>query len=93
MSSPPATSHPGLPPIPELFGKSLYDIRSGRFDPVGLRFALLLREMTPPQLAAEAGIARSTAYKALNGEGVGDRVAMAILGALGRHPPSLPAID
>jgi DNA-binding phage protein len=59
---------------------------------VGLEFALLQREMMIEQLASEAGIARSTGYKALKGDGVGRRVAMAILGALGRHPPSLPAI-
>jgi len=32
-------------------------------------------------------------YKALGGEGVSHRIAMAILGALGRHPRSLPSID
>jgi hypothetical protein len=79
--------------IPEYFGRQFYDVASGRFDPVGLRYALLLREMTPERLAHEAGICRSSAYKALKGDGVGHRIAIAILGALGRHPRSLPSID
>jgi hypothetical protein len=93
MLIPPATSRPTPPPIPEYFGKPLYDIRSGRFDPVGLGYALLQREMTWEQLAFEAGIARSSVYKARSGDGVSYRLAIAILGALGRHPRSLPAID
>jgi hypothetical protein len=89
----PATSIPAQPTIPEYGGKPLHDIRSGRFDPVGLDYHLLRREMTPEQLAAEAGIARSSAYKALGGNGMRRDIAMAILGALARHTPSLPPID
>jgi DNA-binding phage protein len=79
--------------IPDHEGRPLYDPRSGRFDPARLRLAILLREMAPEQLAREAGISRSSVYKALRGEGVRHRIAMAILGALGRHPRSLPSID
>jgi hypothetical protein len=89
----PATSIPTQPIIPEYFGKPLYDIRSGRFDPVGLNYALFRREMNVDQLAAEAGIARSTAYKALGGSGMRRDIVQAILGVLARHPPSLPPID
>jgi hypothetical protein len=92
-SIPPATSPLAPPLIPTYFGRSLYDISSGRFDPVGLDYALLRREMTLDQLAAEAGIARSSAYKARGGHGVRRDIAMAILGALARHAPSLPSID
>ena len=90
-----AGSNPTTPevPIPEYFGKQLYDVRSGRFDPTRLRLELLEREMTPEQLAYEAGIARSSVYKALGGNGVGYRIAMAILGALARHPRSLSSLD
>ena len=80
--------------IPDLSrGGRLYDPGSGRFDPERLRLAMLLREMAPEQLAREAEISRSSVYKALGGEGVSHRIAMAILGALGRHPRSLPSID
>lgn len=79
-------------PISAYLGKYLYDVRSGRFDPVRLRLELLERELTPEQLAAEAGVARSTVYKALSGNGVGYGIAMAILGALYRHPRSLPPL-
>ena len=80
-------------PIPDCFCKQLYDVRSGRFDTGRLRLELMEREMTPEHLAHEAGIARSTVYKVLRGYGVGYRIAMAILGALGRHPRSLPSLD
>ena len=93
MPIPAATSRPTPSLIPEYFGKPLYDIRSGRFDPVGMDYALLQREMTWEQLALEAGIARSSAYKARSGNGVGHHIAIAILGALGRHPRTLPVID
>jgi hypothetical protein len=95
MSITPAISRTGVPEvrIPEYFGNPLYDIRSGRFDPPGLLYALLLREMTPTQLAAEAGVARSTVFKALSGKGVSYSVALAILGALARHPRSLPPLE
>jgi DNA-binding phage protein len=90
-----AGSNPTTPevPIPEYLGNQLYDVRSGRFYPTRLRLELLVREMTPEQLAQEAGIARSSVYKALSGSGVGYRIAMAILGALARHPRSLPSLD
>lgn len=93
MSIPPAISPITLPTIPEYFGTPLYDIRSGRFDPTGLDYALLMREMGIEQLADEAGIARSTGYKARNGDGVRRDIARAILGALARHPRSLPPIE
>jgi hypothetical protein len=89
----PATGIPTQPIIPEYFGKPLYDIRSGRFDPVGLEYVLILREMTPEQFAAEAGIARSTMYKALAGHGMRRDIRTAILGVIARHRPSLPPID
>jgi hypothetical protein len=79
-------------PVHAYLGKHLYDVRSGRFDTAGLRRELLEREMTPEQLAAEAGVARSTVYKALRGSGVGYGIAIAILGALYRHPRSLPPL-
>ena len=71
-------------------GRPLYDPRSGRFDPGRLRRALVLREMSPEQLAFEAGCGRSSVFKALRGEGVQHRVAILILGALVRHPRTLP---
>lgn len=80
-------------PVRAYLGKHLYDVRSGRFDPVGLRRERLERELTPEQLAAEAGVARSSVYKAQSGKGVRDRIATAILGALYRHPRSLPPLD
>ena len=73
-------------------GRPLYDPRSGRFDPVNLARALLVREMSPDQLAGEAGCSRSSVFKALAGSGVSRRIAMAILGALARHPRTLPAL-
>jgi DNA-binding phage protein len=90
-----AGSNPTTPevPISTYLAKRLYDVRSGRFDPVLLRLELLEREMTPGQLAQEADIARSSVYKALRGHGVRYGIAMAILGALARHPRSLPSLD
>jgi hypothetical protein len=72
-------------------GRPLYDPRSGRFDPGHLTLALVAREMSPEQLARAAGCSRSSVYKALAGIGVSRRIATAILGALARHPRTLPA--
>jgi hypothetical protein len=93
MSILPAISTITLPTIPEYLGRPLYDLRSGRFDPIALDYALLVREMGIEQLADEAGIARSTGYKARNGEGVRRNIARLVLGALARHPRSLPPIE
>lgn len=72
-------------------GRPLYDPRSGRFVPGHLELALVAREMSPEQLAREAGCSRSSVYKALAGKGVSRHIATAIIFALARHPRTLPA--
>jgi hypothetical protein len=56
----------------------LWDPRTGRFDPVRLRSALVHREWTAETFAADTGCGRSSVYKALQGQGVRDRTAIAI---------------
>lgn len=65
----------------------LWDPGSGRFVAVSLRLALVRRDWTPEALAEAAGCSRSSVYKALKGDGVRDRTAMAILRALAHREP------
>lgn len=67
----------------------LWDPASGRFHSTRLRRALIVRGWTPDDLAREAGISRTTAYKALAGAGVRDKVAFKIILAIQQSEPRL----
>jgi hypothetical protein len=74
-------------------GKLLWDPATGRFDGARLRLALVLRELSPDELARDGGCSRTSVYKALAGHGVRDRTAIALLRGLARHPRKLPELD
>jgi predicted transcriptional regulator len=65
----------------------LWNPATGRFDPAVLREAIVSRRWTAEEFALAARIGRTTVYKALNGEGVRDRTAIAILDGLARRRP------
>ena len=67
----------------------LWDPASGRFHPTRLRRALIVRGWSPHDLAREAGISRTTAYKALSGTGVLDKMAYKIVLAIQQSEPRL----
>ncbi|MGH3579599.1 MAG: hypothetical protein ACRDU0_18860 [Mycobacterium sp.] len=73
--------------------RPLYDVLTGRFDPAQLRMVMIVRYLTPEDLAAHADVSRSSVYNARNGEPITDRVAMNILRALAHIKPRLSPID
>ncbi|MGA2283923.1 MAG: hypothetical protein ABSH07_09715 [Candidatus Dormibacteria bacterium] len=70
-----------------------WDAATGRFDPIRLRLALVVREWTPETFAVDTGCGRSSVYKALQGQGVRDRTAIAILFGLAQREPRLPPLE
>jgi DNA-binding phage protein len=74
-------------------GNLLWDAGTGRFDPIRLRLALVLREWTAGSFAVDTGCGRSSVYKALQGQGVRDRTAIAIMHGLGQREPRLPRLE
>jgi predicted transcriptional regulator len=68
----------------EPHGDELWDPASGRFHRARLLWEMTLRLWTADDLAREAGISRTTAYKVIAGEGVLSRTAYKILLALER---------
>ena len=76
---------PGPPPAPT----SLWDPATGRFDPARLRLAIVTRGWTPDEFAMEAKCGRTSVYKALQGQGIRDATAIAILRALVKREPTL----
>ena len=71
----------------------IYDPASGRFDTVQLRRALIRRGLDAEAFAFRTQCARSSVYKALRGEGVRDKTAIAILRGLAEIPPLLALDD
>lgn len=68
----------------------IWDPRTGRFNAPRLQLALVLRGVTPEEFAQEAGVSRTSVYKALQGLGVRNRTAMRILGGLAQLRPRFP---
>ena len=71
----------------------IWDAASGRFDKVQLRRALVRRGMSIEEFAQSVECSRSSVYKALTGDGLSDRTAIAILRGLASLPPSLELED
>lgn len=71
----------------------IYDPASGRFDIVQLRRALIRRGLDVEKFASRSQCSRSSVYKALRGEGVRTRTAIAILRTMAEIPPLLPLDD
>jgi hypothetical protein len=93
MTTPlPMTSPTGPAPPRGAQGHALWDAGTGRFNPIRLRLALVLREWTPESFAVDTGCGRSSIYKALAGQGVRDRTAIAILRGLAQREPRLPLL-
>jgi len=55
--------------------------------------ALVLREWTAEAFAVDTGCGRSSVYKALQGQGVRDRTAIAIFRGLAQREPRLPLLE
>jgi transcriptional regulator of acetoin/glycerol metabolism len=72
---------------------ALVNAMTGRFDPARLRRAMIRRRWTVDDLAREAGIGRTTAYKTVKGDGVRDRIVIKVLDAIGRCQPCLSVND
>ena len=87
------TSHLRSGPPPVGGTPRLWDPGTGRFDPVRLRLALVLREWTAEAFAVDTGCGRSSVYKALQGQGVRDRTAIAIFRGLAQREPRLPLLE
>jgi hypothetical protein len=71
----------------------LWNPATGRFDRSSLRLALVRREWTPETFAVDTRCGRSSVYKALQGQGVRDRTAIAILRGLAQREPRLPRLE
>lgn len=71
----------------------LWDPATGRFDASRLRLALVLREWTAETFAKDTGCGRSSVYKALQGQGVRDRTAIAILHGLATREPRFSRLE
>jgi hypothetical protein len=94
MTMPPTMTSPTRPAPPRgAQGNLPWDPGTGRFDPIRLRLALVLREWTPETFAVDTGCGRSSLYKALQGRGVRDRTAIAILRGLAQREPRLPRLE
>jgi hypothetical protein len=83
----------GPAPSPVRQAPLLWDPRTGRFDPIRLHLALVLREWTPETFAVDTRCGRSSVYKALQGQGVRDRTAIAILRGLAQRERRLPRLE
>lgn len=88
LTQPASTGHPDGPGA--VRRSSLWDPTSGRFDPVRLRLALVVRDWTADAFAHDTGCGRTSIYKALQGSGVRDRTAISILRGLAQREPRLP---
>jgi len=88
--APGASSPVASPGIAATF---LWNPATGRFYPVRLRRAMALRLWTADDLAREAGVSRTTVYKALAGAGVLDKIAYKIILAIQGCEPHLSDID
>ena len=86
-------SHVRYAPPPVGGTRQLWDPGTGRFDPIRLRLELVVREWTPETFAVDTGCGRSSVYKALQGQGVRDRTAIAILRGLAQREPRLPLLE
>jgi hypothetical protein len=67
----------------------LWNPATGRFDPVRVRREMMVRGWTILDLAREAGISRTSAYKVARGDGVLDQTALKVHLAFQRCPPVL----
>lgn len=85
LTSPRPAQNPGRRDGPASHG--LWDPASGRFDPMRLRRAIVIRGVTVDDFALTADCSRTSVYKALSGAGVRDRTTLAIVAALERIPP------
>jgi hypothetical protein len=80
----------GTPSPTNVSCQPLWEATTGRFDPAQLRSAIVVRGWTADEFATEAACVRTSVYKALQGKGVRDATAIAILRALStRRPLSL----
>jgi len=75
---------------PDGLGASIWNPATGRFDPTRLRLALVVRGWTAEDFARDAECGRTSVYKALQGKGVRDATAIAILRSLRKREPQLP---
>ena len=76
-------------PGPRSAPTSRWDPATGRFDPARLRLAIVARGWTADDFDKEADCGRTSVYKALQGKGVRDGTAIAILRALMKREPGL----
>lgn len=80
----------GRPSATVSAARVLWNPSTGRFDPGCLRLALVIRGWTAEDFAREGECGRTSVYKALQGKGVRDATAIAILRSLARREPRLP---
>lgn len=66
--------------------RPLYDPRTGRFDPVRLRLALVLRRLSTADLVTRSGISSGAVKNARRGDPVKERTASAILAVIDATP-------
>jgi predicted transcriptional regulator len=72
---------------------SLWDARSGAFDGVRLRRAIVARGWTVPEFARAAKLHVQSIYNALSGKTVRDGTAICIFETLEKRQPMMSALD